>query len=309
MAQRPRTVPLFDLVPGKKSGDAAARTVVSPPIPKLPAQPAEVELKPIPRDEKPREYSPREFTDTTRPLGSLATTASDKPAAVPMPLVYVGIFVALLLMLGTYLLGTRVGAGKKEQELAGVLRKDPPAVREATGAGNSPLGNLQPSDTKPTNPKSPQQPAPVPNDPTVLAGVAFPSVPEDAFDNPPADSEFMLASDRDQGWVSRDPRQQGLNYMTLGVFSRRDAGYAIMLLRSNGLEAIGVPVDKGLSGANNRGPANYRVWLLQGVTSEQWRKNDSIKNRLDSRVREIGKAWKQMKGPSDFADAYWDKLD
>jgi hypothetical protein len=30
---------------------------------------------------------------------------------------------------------------------------------------------------------------------------------------------------------------------------------------------------------------------------------------LDKRVREIGKAWKQAKGPTDFADAYWDKLD
>jgi hypothetical protein len=120
----------------------------------------------------------------------------------------------------------------------------------------------------------------------------------------------MIADDTVQGWATTDPRQRGLNYMTLGILSRRDAGYAVMLLHANGVPALAVPVDKGGVSANNQGPANYRVWLLQGITGEQFRSDDTLKDRLDKRVREIGKAWKQQaKGPTDFADAFWDKLD
>jgi hypothetical protein len=197
------------------------------------------------------------------------------------------------------------------------MRKDPPAIQEATG-NTSPLGNLTPTPagnkppagptrTSPTaGPAATEKPAAEP----LLAGVAFPNLSPEAFDNPPPTQELMIASDSAQGWASKDPRQKGLNYMTLGVLSRRDAGYAVMLLHANGVPAMAEPVDKGGPSANNRGPSNYRLWLLQGITGEQFGASDPVKVRLDKRVREIGKAWRQQaKGPADFADAFWDKLD
>lgn len=294
MAQRPRTVPLFDLVPSKKI-DAAARPVTTQgagaategPTPAL------KELKPTVRETAPREYA-------ARPVEAESTKS------IPLPMVYVGVFVALLLALGAYLLGTRVGATSKEQELAGVLRKDPPAIKEAAG-NTSPLGNFQSQPARPV--PQPVQPTNTGDEPR-LAGVAFPNLTPEAFDNPPPKQELMIASDTVQGWASVDPRQRGLNYMTLGILSRRDAGYAVMLMHANGVPALAVPVDKGGVSANNQGPANYRVWLLQGITGEQFRSDDPIKVRLDKRVREVGRAWRQQaKGPTDFADAFWDKLD
>jgi hypothetical protein len=305
MAKRPRTVPLFDLVPGKKPADAA-RPAGNAPIPTLPENAANIEIKPVirePQGEKLRESS----------RGALVPTSE---RGVPMPLVFIGIFIALLVCLGTYVLGTSVGSSKKEKELAGVMRQDPPAIREAgPGLGGSPMGNLEP-----TEPNAKAKPQPksnaagdaspnAANKSTQIGGVTFPNIAPEAFDNPPADKELMIASNDAQGWVSTDTRTRGLNYMTLGVLSRRDGGYAVMLLHANGIPAVAMPVDSGGSSANNRGPLLYRVWLLQGITSEEWRANDSRKGELDKRVREIGKAWKQAKGPTDFADAYWDKLD
>lgn len=294
MAQRPRTVPLFDLVPSKKI-DAAARPVTTATADSATESPAPAirELKPVVRDATPTEYGPR-------------AKESDAPKVVPLPVVYVGIFLALLLALGAYLLGTSVGSKQKEQELAGVLRKDPPAVKEAAG-NTSMLGNLQ-SPQRPSGPRETTTP-PAPAE-TRLAGITFPNLAPEAFDNPPPKQELMIADATVQGWATTDPRQRGLNYMTLGILSRRDAGYAVMLLHANGVPALAVPVDKGGVSANNQGPANYRVWLLQGITGEQFRSDDPLKARLDKRVREIGKAWKQQaKGPADFADAFWDKLD
>ncbi len=296
MAQRPRTVPLFDLVPSKKI-DAAARpaTIATTDAAAETPAPAIRELKPVARDSAPSEYGPRAQT-------------SDAPKLVPLPVVYVGIFLALLLALGAYLLGTSVGAKQKEQELAGVLRKDPPTVKEAAG-NTSPLGNLQSQPQRQSSRPNQATPPPAPAE-TLLAGVAFPNLAPESFDNPPPKQELMIADDTVQGWATTDPRQRGLNYMTLGILSRRDAGYAVMMLHANGVPALAVPVDKGGVSANNQGPANYRVWLLQGITGEQFRSDDPLKDRLDKRVREVGKAWKQQaKGPTDFADAFWDKLD
>jgi hypothetical protein len=116
MAQRSRTVPLFDLVPSKKA-DVAARPVVTGPMPVMPqtpqpplsSQPAHMpqpakmppaipapqtspatngdaaDHAPIVRELKP---SPREATSRAV-TASTSARASDERSGVPMPGVYV----------------------------------------------------------------------------------------------------------------------------------------------------------------------------------------------------------------------------
>jgi hypothetical protein len=108
-----------------------------------------------------------------------------------------------------------------------------------------------------------------------------------------------------KGLYQVDPREAGLNYLALGRFDLEDAREALNYLASNGVEAIAVhALDRSEQPSKN--PALYDVFLLQGITKEQFRAKDKPpRSSAESLVRRLGVAWQKQGGPSDFRQPAW----
>lgn len=107
--------------------------------------------------------------------------------------------------------------------------------------------------------------------------------------------------------VTADPREAGLNYLALATLGKSDAEAAIAFMSQNGVEIIGVPVDRGGQRANNAGPA-YRLFAAAGISSEQYRTKQTARTNLEAEVARLGDIWqKQHHGASNFAKPGWEK--
>ncbi len=108
------------------------------------------------------------------------------------------------------------------------------------------------------------------------------------------------------GSVGADPRIQGNNYLALANLKRDQAAAAIEFLRSRGVQAIGVPIDRRAKRANNR--ASYRIYTLVGISGEAFSRSRALRDRHVSEVARLGQIWvREAGGASDFAKTQWEK--
>lgn len=110
--------------------------------------------------------------------------------------------------------------------------------------------------------------------------------------------------------VSADRREPGKNYLAMATLGLAETKAAIQFMAANGVEVIGVPVDRGGVRANNAGPAEtYRLYAASGITSEQFRTKQTVRTNLEAEVARLGEIWqKQHRGASNFAKTGWEKF-
>ena len=112
-----------------------------------------------------------------------------------------------------------------------------------------------------------------------------------------------------KGLLAGDPREAELNYLNLATLPRTDSESAIAFLAANGVEAFAVPVDPTDSEAKNPAPSKYRLWVLPGITTEDYRQRKTVRTRLEAEVSRLGQIWrKEHRGTSDFSQPLWEKF-
>lgn len=186
-----------------------------------------------------------------------------------------------LLLLATWILGALAGKRDAERRLGESLAAETQAPPEP-----NPINNVGPGPSEPVR----VQPAPVPMPP--------PREPQ------PGDV-FAAGS-----WSPTDPRIKGMNYLWVATLRRDDAVRSVEYLRSKGKEAVAVPsrtVDRSPEGAKN---PTYFVLLLTPLSRDQYR-DASLRARIETEVRELGKQWSKGKdrGPTDFGQPVWMKYE
>lgn len=112
------------------------------------------------------------------------------------------------------------------------------------------------------------------------------------------------------GAVDADPRKDGLNYLVLAtMMPRAEARELVKFLSSYGFEAVAVAgeVDQAKRPGNNQDL--FKVVALTGVTKEQYKANDPIRQTLIGESQRVGSLWKKTKpGRSDLSKTYWESF-
>ena len=228
---------------------------------------------------------------TSRPNGGLVS--------LPLNGIYLSIAAVIGVAIAVWALAYWLGGRAKEKELAPYI-----------SAGVQPTGTKQPNGGAVSNPTTNPNPVPPPRlSGSILAqdpnrsGSAInpPTLPAPSFSG----SGSVLTS---KGMVEKDPREPGLNYLAIVRLPRADAEKVVTFLAANGLEAIGIPapVEKGAKPANNL--PLYQIIALQGITGEQYRKEDPIKVKVDQEVQRLGVIWKRdHRGTTNFMQSGWVK--
>jgi hypothetical protein len=197
----------------------------------------------------------------------------------------------VVLFVGGYKLGQGAAQRQAERELAGRFGDRPTLTEPLEQLETVPQPQVTPPGGRSGTGPAPTQPFQARSEPdpkTLAAGTGA-----------------VLSS---RG-VTADPREAGKNYLALATLSASDAEAAIAFMAANGVEVIGVPVDRGAGRANNAGPAMaYRLFAAAGITSEQFRTKQTARTNLEAEVARLGEIWqKQHRGPSNFAKTGWEK--
>jgi hypothetical protein len=226
--------------------------------------------------------------------------------------VYIGIAVILLAIAIVWILAYNAGSKAKSAELKEFLQE--PAPRDPLAAGTSegvkpvPTTREEPAAPKKTTPppRSPERQPPTPTQtPTQSPSQPktanrAPNLPQPLAEVAPEGSGSILVPG---GRVARDPRPGGYNYLIVERLPPADAERAIKFLADNGIQCVGVPVDRAAGAGNN--PLLYQVVALAGLTREQYRDNAG-RDALEAEVKRLGEIWqKEQKGTSRFAKPQW----
>ena len=204
---------------------------------------------------------------------------------------YLGIAVALALVVVAWVAGYRIGFGAGKAELTPLVRDEaivsPP--REA-GPGRAPA-DREISPATPT--QSPRASAQPPNQPQTDRPGALPA-------------NWVLHA---EGVRAADPRVPGSNYLELATLPTDQASDAIAYLASRGVRAIGEPVDSGGGSANN--PARYTLYSLGlAVPSGQYSSTGPERRDHERLIASIGADWmRDRRGGSNFSQTLWRKYD
>ncbi|MBU6412608.1 MAG: hypothetical protein KGS45_03980 [Planctomycetes bacterium] len=299
--------PLFDLVRGGSSNSDAA----TPTTPTRP--PIQVEATSIPSRPRPTlsAHAPGDESTTADRINALRSGTTSRPTGglVSMPLnsIYLTIAGVIALVIVIWAAAYWLGGRAKEKELAPYI-----------SAGVQP--SATPSDTTTQTNSSTSSPAAGGSNPTTfippprLSGSsARPDpVPQPSNTNPPTLSAPTFTGPgtiiTSKGMTDKDPREAGLNYLAIVRLPRADAEKVVAFMAANGFEAIGVPVavEKGSKAANNL--PLYQIIALQGISGEQYRKEDPIKVKVDQEVQRLGVIWKRdHRGSTNFMQSGWVK--
>lgn len=197
----------------------------------------------------------------------------------------------VLLFVGGYKLGMGAAERQAERELSARFGDRPNLTEPREQPPTDPAPRTTPPNSRDAGPATPQPVAP--------------TRPE----SDPGDMAAGTGAVMSSKGVTADPREHGKNYLALATLSRADAQGAIAFLAANGVEVIGVPVDRGTGRANNAGPAlAYRLFAAAGITSEQFRTKQTARTNLEAEVARLGEVWqKQHRGASNFAKTGWEK--
>jgi hypothetical protein len=111
------------------------------------------------------------------------------------------------------------------------------------------------------------------------------------------------------GWTSGDPRTPGLNYLLLATLDQTESEDAVAFLATHGLETFALRVDTQGPKGNNSGPSRpYRLYVLKGITSEEYSRRMTARTNIEADVARLGPRWqKERRGSSNFAKPAWEK--
>jgi hypothetical protein len=298
------TTPLFDLLSRGQTAAPSARPTIEPEVAPRPSKPTvRVELKPREMEAPPPPPRPKAPRIPMPSNKWLAALMGGSTVRMPVNAVYFATAGVVILMLFAWLGGQKWGAAKERKDFEAFHSREAPIINEPLDSTPASLtSNTQPKTAANTDPKSgtkpPTTPLPTPGSGT-LASKQTPSVAID-----PATA--VITS---KGLLAGDPREAELNYLNLATLPKADSESAIAFLASNGVEAFAVPVDPTDSGAKNPAPSKYRLWVLPGITTEDYRQRKTVRTRLEAEVSRLGQIWrKEHRGTSDFSQPLWEKF-
>ena len=209
--------------------------------------------------------------------------------SVPVGTVYATVAAVLLLCLLAFMVGYNLGFGRAESELA--ERLSPLDVVPLV----DPLLEGDPGDPVAPSRSAPRTSPNPSSDP-----------PAGAPRQRPAGSAAVLTA----SGFAPDPRRDGHNYLELAVLSRPQAEAAVAFLGESGVEAIGVPVDRGGRGSNNASPGRFRIVATSlAIPSGRYSAMGGERRAFEQRLREIGRRWVSEGGASDFRDPLWRRFE
>jgi hypothetical protein len=226
-----------------------------------------------------------------------AATFEDEPAQsgeikLSATKFYLGIAVALVLIVGAWAAGYKLGQREATQQLAASVRYEsvvvpPRAVGSSTE--QAPDRTVEANPQRPTAEPTRQAPAQQP--------AARPS---------PLPANWALLAD---GLRAADPRVPGTNYLELATLPADQAADALNFLAGRGVRAIGVPVDSGARAGNN--PSRYTLYSLGlAVPSGQYSSTTSERRDHERLVASIGADWmRDRRGGSNFSQTLWRRYD
>lgn len=293
--------PLFDLVRGSTTPSSSTSPQATPVRPVI-----QVEPTPLPTQARPSlsSHAPGDESTADRISSLRAGVARPAGGVVSLPLnsLYLSIAAVIGLAIVIWAAAYWFGGRAKEKELA-------PYISAGVQPGGGTQTQAPQANTTPTNPTANPQPIPPPR----LSGSLTSQDATKSNTNPPTLSAPTFTGPgtiiTSKGMAERDPREAGLNYLAIVRLPRTDAEKVVAFLAANGLEAIGVPVaqvEKGGKAANNL--PLYQVTALQGITGEQYRKEDPIKVKIDQEVQRLGVIWKRdHRGTTNFMQSGWVK--
>lgn len=210
---------------------------------------------------------------------------------IPVNAIYLAIAGLVTIVVLSFAVGSWLS--KRNAERAAMSRLPQPLILEPSEAG----GERSLADALPDpNAKTSDQPTPNP---------AAPKAPPKSSQPRPSDATCLLPT----GWTSGDPRTPGLNYLLLATLNQTESEDAVAFLAANGLETFALRVETQPPKGNNSGPTRpYRLYVLKGITSEEYSRRMTTRTNVEADVARLGPKWqKERRGSSNFAKPAWEK--
>lgn len=307
--------PLFDLIsPRDGAPDSVPRSTAtqSKPTVRIELKPRETSA-PIPAETRtaarpepapaPKPQPQPAATGSTS-SAALGAVLGDETVRLPRNAVWLAIPAALIIALFAWIAGVSRGERNAEKKLDSQFPKDVPAAISEPVTKPPTFSQIPVTGSKPTAPTTPNTSSIVNPSQTQTPGTI--QTPTQPLGNS-ASLDTSRAILTGKGLQIGDPREKGLNYCRLAVLPRDDAQRAVDFLETNGIAAVGVPVDSAGKVINNLGPnPNYAIYPLVGLRKEDLKK--SVQTNLEARVTQIGQVWqKEHRGTSNFAKFLWEK--
>ena len=123
---------------------------------------------------------------------------------------------------------------------------------------------------------------------------------------PPAGAKALTGA----GWLGRDPREEGQNYLLLASMNQTEAESAVVFLGENGLETFALWLDPAKERVNNSDSSRpYRLYVTRGISSDEYSKKMTARTNIEAAVARLGPRWqKERRGSSNFAKPDWQKM-
>ena len=212
---------------------------------------------------------------------------SDTRIRISSPVFYSTIAIVLIVIVGAFSGGYKYGVQQGKKEM-GQFVVDQPVVRPIQPEFNDPIETPKAQPT--TNPSQNTQPQ---SNPTKSAST-------------PTGAGVLGPS----GFLKKDPRTIGMNYLVLATLDTEQATDAISFLYSNGVTVIGVPqLDSRKSNANN--PSRYTLYSLGlAIPGNRWSAMSSDRSQHQQLIANLGARWqREHRGGSDFSQTNWEKFE
>lgn len=293
--------PLFELL--RERGESPIN--VEPGTRRPGSEPAP-QPTPEPKPERASQPASRRESDSGIPWSSGGVTRAERSAAtfedepaqqgefrISATKLYLGIAIALVMIVGAWAAGYQIGQREATERLAASVRDE--SVVAPPRTINEPRANADPSvpaggtggetSRETTRPSTEQPPATRPA---------------------PLPDNWVLLAD---GLRAGDPRIPGTNYLELATLPRDQAEDALNFLAGRGVRAIGVPVDSRGQAGNN--PSRYTLISLGlAVPSGQYSSTTAERRDHERLVAAIGADWmRDRRGGSNFSQTLWRRYD
>lgn len=263
-----RSPPLFELLERQQARTERRR-------------PARVEAPPPPPEPRREPEEHEEEIGTIRRIGA----AMIANGAVSLPLSYVYIALALIIMLGvmTWTVAYNAGVGAEKTRMVQDLSSPRPSVSDPLAVDRPLAETVQPR-RAPSTQREPARTQPPPPEPASGA----PGILTAAGPTP-------------------DPREPGLNYLHLvSGLSEQEAQRAVKFLSDNGLETLAAPLDPARASGNN--PVRYELVLAKGFPGSEFSASKPERDRMVRDAKRLGERWqREMKGSTRFPSPQWTK--
>lgn len=220
---------------------------------------------------------------------------TDTGITLSVPKFYTMIAIALVLIVGAWAGGYRIGFNDGKDEMSQFVRDQPVVSPQSKNQDSTPSNNLTSRDSTTDQDGSTATQRPP-------AG-ADESRPIDAGRSP---SDIMTSS----GFRAEDPRTAGMNYLVLATLPPEQASDAISFMNQNGMTIIGVPqLDSRAGSANN--PSRYTLYSLGlAIPGNRWSAMSNQRLEHQRQVATLGARWqRERRGGSDFSQTNWEKYE